>query len=355
MTSLERVRRFLRLAFGGPSCPGGGTGRRAGFRYQWSNSWRFESSPGHSAVVRRRPSPSILPANYLIIFNFSFDAVRTVPVHLRALPYNSGPKKGFRMTKPICRDLIYRRRVFDPGDHRTVRLAGTSPTGRGYRDLVDMTTERGSMAAHSNSAVGGLGTCRMVRSVMHRFSRPVGTLGAATRRISRFECVAYYLYLLSTITYEILLMSSLGRDHDAFWTTLSYYHSSARRPPRSNLNRWPRKVTLDGHVPSHRALRLLRREDPKWRRKSRYERQVPEPILLSRTISRRRTTPWPPWPALSRSAMRPSPLPESSWRTAFNGGVAHLASVTRVASAEGAADRGARRLSIAETRFRSFR
>jgi hypothetical protein len=30
-----------------PKCPGGGTGRRAGFRYQWSNSWRFESSPGH--------------------------------------------------------------------------------------------------------------------------------------------------------------------------------------------------------------------------------------------------------------------------------------------------------------------
>ena|SRR5271157_6048235 len=28
-----------------------------------------------------------------------------------------------------------------------------------------------------------------------------------------------------------------------------------------NLNRWPRKVTLDGHVPSHRTLRLLRR---KW-------------------------------------------------------------------------------------------
>src|SRR5690606_32431759 len=29
------------------SCPGGGTGRRAGFRYQWSDPWRFESSPGH--------------------------------------------------------------------------------------------------------------------------------------------------------------------------------------------------------------------------------------------------------------------------------------------------------------------
>jgi transposase-like protein len=38
-----------------------------------------------------------------------------------------------------------------------------------------------------------------------------------------------------------------------------------RKALATNLNRWPRKVTLDGHVPSHRALRLLRREDPKWR------------------------------------------------------------------------------------------
>ena len=46
LTSTESVRTFLRL-LRDPSCPGGGTGRRAGFRYQWSNSWRFESSPGH--------------------------------------------------------------------------------------------------------------------------------------------------------------------------------------------------------------------------------------------------------------------------------------------------------------------
>ncbi len=59
LTSRGRVRRFLRLALGGPSCPGGGTGRRAGFRYQWSNSWRFESSPGHHST---RPRP-LRPAN----------------------------------------------------------------------------------------------------------------------------------------------------------------------------------------------------------------------------------------------------------------------------------------------------
>src|SRR5689334_10957051 len=46
-------RRYIaRLVRGSPRrshllSPGGGTGRRAGFRCQWSNPWRFESSPGH--------------------------------------------------------------------------------------------------------------------------------------------------------------------------------------------------------------------------------------------------------------------------------------------------------------------
>jgi transposase-like protein len=31
------------------------------------------------------------------------------------------------------------------------------------------------------------------------------------------------------------------------------------------LPRWPRKITLDGLQRSHLALRLLRREDPKWK------------------------------------------------------------------------------------------
>ena len=38
-----------------------------------------------------------------------------------------------------------------------------------------------------------------------------------------------------------------------------------RKALATNPTRWPRKVTLDGHVPSHCALRLLRRENPKWK------------------------------------------------------------------------------------------
>ncbi len=38
-----------------------------------------------------------------------------------------------------------------------------------------------------------------------------------------------------------------------------------RKALTNHLPRWPRKVTLDGCRPSHKALRLLRREDPKWK------------------------------------------------------------------------------------------
>jgi transposase-like protein len=38
-----------------------------------------------------------------------------------------------------------------------------------------------------------------------------------------------------------------------------------RKALATSLPRWPRKVTLDGYRPSHQALRLLRREDPKWK------------------------------------------------------------------------------------------
>ena len=38
-----------------------------------------------------------------------------------------------------------------------------------------------------------------------------------------------------------------------------------RKALATSLPRWPRKITLDGHTPSHQALRLLRRENPRWK------------------------------------------------------------------------------------------
>ena len=53
-----------------------------------------------------------------------------------------------------------------------------------------------------------------------------------------------------------------------------------RKALATNPTRWPRKVTLDGHVPSHCAVRLLRRENPKWKyvevRSSKYFNNIVE-------------------------------------------------------------------------------
>jgi hypothetical protein len=38
-----------------------------------------------------------------------------------------------------------------------------------------------------------------------------------------------------------------------------------RKALSTSLPRWPHKITLDGQLQSHLALRLLRREDPKWK------------------------------------------------------------------------------------------
>ncbi len=70
-------------------------------------------------------------------------------MHLRAFPQDSGSKKGVPVTKPIARDPIYRRRVFDAEIielcirwYITYRLS--------YRDLVAIMAERGVVAAHSH-------------------------------------------------------------------------------------------------------------------------------------------------------------------------------------------------------------
>ena len=56
------------------------------------------------------------------------------------------------------------------------------------------------------------------------------------------------------------------RLHAASGSGIAAAQAFFRRAVASHRHRPPRKVTLDGHVPSHRALRLLRREHPAWRR-----------------------------------------------------------------------------------------
>jgi transposase-like protein len=88
-----------------------------------------------------------------------------------------------------------------------------------------------------------------------------------------------------------------------------------RKALSTSLPRWPRKITLDGHMQSHLALRLLRREDPKWKfvqvRSSQYLNNLIEQDhrAVKRDVPR--------WEASSYSEARPLRWPASSLPIGF--------------------------------------
>jgi transposase-like protein len=93
----------------------------------------------------------------------------------------------------------------------------------------------------------------------NRFAKPVGTSWRADETYVLIKGCWHYLYRAvdkQGRTVDFLLRKDRGiKAAKAFF----------RRALSSTAGRAPRKVTLDGHVPSHRALRLLRREHPAWR------------------------------------------------------------------------------------------
>ena len=133
------------------------------------------------------------------------------------------------MTKPIARDPMYRKHVFDADIielcvrwYITYRLS--------YRDLVEMMAERGVKIAHSTIFSAGLRATFRIEKRWNRFSKAVGS-------------------------------SLLRRDRGIAAAQAFFRKALASVAPRV-----PRKVTLDGHVPSRRALWLLRREHRCWRK-----------------------------------------------------------------------------------------
>jgi len=162
------------------------------------------------------------------------------------------------MTKPIPRDLIYRRRVFD-ADVIQLCVRWYVSYRLSYRDLVELMAERGIHLAHST----------ILRWVAHyvpeyekrwsRFSKPVGR---SWRVDETYICIRgkwHYLYRAVDKcgkTVDFLLRPDRGvAAGQAFF----------RKALASTLPRAPRKITLDGHRPSRRALWRLRLEHPCWR------------------------------------------------------------------------------------------
>jgi transposase-like protein len=162
------------------------------------------------------------------------------------------------MTIAVARDPIYRNRRFESEIielcvrwYLTYRLS--------YRDLVEMMAERGIAVSHSTILRW---VQRYVPEFERRWARYARRVNSSWRMDETAVSVrggAHYLYRA---------VDKHGKTVDSLLCT-DRSESAARaffgKALETNQNRRPRKINLDGNAATHRALRLLRQENPVWR------------------------------------------------------------------------------------------
>lgn len=162
------------------------------------------------------------------------------------------------MTCPIPRDPIYRRRRFDAATiqlcvrwYVTYRLS--------YRDLSTILADQGIRLSHTTILRWVIRYVPEFERRWNRWSRCVNSSWRVDETYIRVRGRWEYLY----------------RGVDKYGKTVNFLLRPDRGVPaakaffrkalKGSLPRWPRKITLDGFRSSHHALRLLRREDPRWK------------------------------------------------------------------------------------------
>lgn len=161
------------------------------------------------------------------------------------------------MTRAIARDPIYRRRRFQSETielcvrwYLTYRLS--------YRDLVEMMAERGITLSHST-------ILRWVQRYVPEFERRLGRYARPVHSSWRMDETA--VSVRGGAHYLYRAVDKHGKSVDSLLCT-DRSESAARaffnKALKTHQPRWPRKLNLDGNAASHRALRLLRQENPQW-------------------------------------------------------------------------------------------
>lgn len=162
------------------------------------------------------------------------------------------------MPKATKRDPIYCGRRFSPEiivlcvrRYITYRLS--------YRDLVAMMAERGIAVSHTT----------ILRWVLHyvpeyerrwaRFARPTNSswrMDETAISVGNVRCYLYRAVDRNGKSVESLLCSDRGME-----SARAFFRKAVDRQGAE----WPSKINLDGNAASHRALRILQQEDPRWR------------------------------------------------------------------------------------------
>jgi transposase-like protein len=162
------------------------------------------------------------------------------------------------MTQPIERDPIYRGRRFQTETielcvrwYITYRLS--------YRDLVAMMAERGIVVSHTTIMRWVLRYVPEYERRWDRFARPVNPSWRMDETAVSVRGGLHYLY--RAVDKQGRSVGSLLRADRGMDAAKEFFRQAIAK----NQSRWPTTVNLDGNAASHRALRLLGDEDPKWK------------------------------------------------------------------------------------------
>ena len=177
------------------------------------------------------------------------------------------------MTVAIERDPIYRGRRFQPEIielcvrwYLTYRLS--------YRDLVEMLAERGVVVSDTT-------IYRWVQQYVPEFDRRWSRYAKAVHASWRVDETAIsvrggHRYLYRAVDKFGKTVDSLLCADRSVWAARAFFCKAVK----THHPRPPQKVNLDGNAASHRALRLLRKENPNLKgvviRSSRYLNNIVE-------------------------------------------------------------------------------
>jgi transposase-like protein len=161
------------------------------------------------------------------------------------------------MSKAIARDPIYRRRRFQPEIielcvrwYLTYRLS--------YRDLVEMMAERGVVISHST-------ILRWVQRYVPEFERRWSRYARGVHSSWRMDETA--VSVRGGTRYLYRAVDKYGKTVDSLLCADRSEHSARKfftKALKTHHPWWPTKLNLDGNAASHRALCVLRQENPDW-------------------------------------------------------------------------------------------
>jgi transposase-like protein len=162
------------------------------------------------------------------------------------------------MTQPIERDPIYRGRRFQTETielcvrwYITYRLS--------YRDLGAMMAERGIVVSHTTIMRWVMRYVPEYERRWDRYARPVNRSWRMDETAVSVRGGLHYLY--RAVDKQGKSVGSLLRADRGMHAAKEFFRQAIAK----NHPQWPTTVNLDGNAASHRALRLLGDEDPKWK------------------------------------------------------------------------------------------